>query len=140
MTGVIDKTRFKESFYSFFKGLKNIDADVKKFWDLNETKIKKWYIEMQKEDDLVISASPKFLLSEICTRISIKNLIASEVDKCTGKYSGENCHGPEKVIRFKNQFDTKIDSFYSDSHSDQPMANIAEKAYLVKKDIIKEWV
>lgn len=136
----IEKTEFKEQFYSFFNKLKNIDADVEEFWDANEDKIKNWYKEKQKEDDVVISASPDFLLREICERIHIKILIASRVDQRNGKYDGVNCYGQEKVRRFYERLsEGKIDTFYSDSYSDEPLARLAEKAYVVKKNEIKEW-
>ena len=88
---------------------------------------------------MIISASPEFLLKPICKKLGIKYLIASRVDPSTGMYLGENCYGEEKVRRFKKQFDTKPEEFYSDSLSDAPMANIAEKAFLVDDDILIPW-
>ena len=39
--------------------------------------------------------------------------MASKVDMHSGKYSGVNCHGKEKVKRFYEAFpDGKIDNFY----------------------------
>ena len=32
-----------------------------------------------------------------------------------------------------------IDNFYSDSYSDTPLAKLANKAYIVKKNELKEW-
>lgn len=139
--GMIDKTAFKEEFYSFFRAIVDVEKDVQKFWDLHESKIKVWYIECQEEDDLIISASPEFLLQEICNRVGIKYLIASQVDMNTGKYKGLNCYGTEKVKRFREMYpEGKIDKFYSDSKSDQPLADISVHAYLVKGDGIKEWI
>ena len=88
----------------------------------------------------MISASPKFLLEEICSRIGIKNLIATEVDKKTGKLLGKNCHGKNKVVFYQEKFrDVEIESFYSDSHSDNPMAKISKNAFLVKGEKIIMW-
>ncbi|UOX69936.1 HAD-IB family phosphatase [Enterocloster bolteae] len=137
--GRIDKTHFKEEFYSFFSRLKNIDEDVLGFWDKNQEKIKHWYNKNKKDDDLIISASPEFLLSEICSRIGIKRLIASRVDKSTGEYSGLNCYGSEKVLRYREVFDEDIENFYSDSKSDQPMRDISLKGYIVEGDYLKKW-
>ncbi|MGN0515325.1 MAG: haloacid dehalogenase-like hydrolase [Lachnospiraceae bacterium] len=137
---IIDKTKFKEEFYCFLKKIDDVDSDIKKFWDLNQHKIKKWYLKIQQPDDLVISASPEFLLQEICKRIGICKLIASIVNEKTGKYTGINCYGEEKINRFKECFfDARIQNFYSDSKSDQPMANLAENAFIVNGDEIKEW-
>lgn len=137
--GMIDKTHFKEEFYCFFSRLKDVNGIVLDFWNKNEGKIKKWYTTVHKEDDVIISASPYFLLEEICNRIKIHNLIASEVDSKTGKYSGINCYGEEKVRCFRERFDSEIENFYSDSKSDQPMADIARNKFIVKGNKIIQW-
>lgn len=137
---VIDKTKFKEEFYCFFKKVPDIDREVKNFWDKNDYKIKKWYIDQKAEDDVIISASPEFLLREACERIGVKNLIASRVDKSTGKYIGDNCYGKEKLRRFYQEYPNEIiDEFYSDSYSDEPIAKVARKSFIVSKEMIKKW-
>jgi len=136
----ISKTHFKEIFFSFLKKSSDINRDVTEFWDKNEHKIKDWYLRQQKHDDIIISASPEFLLNEICRRISIENLIASEVEPETGVFLSENCYGKIKTERLKNSFpDAEIKEFYSDSRSDEPMAKLAQRAFLVKNNDIKKW-
>jgi hypothetical protein len=49
------------------------------------------------------------------------------------------CLSKEKVRLFRERYDGEIDSFYSDSHSDDPLARISKKAYLVKGDELTEW-
>lgn len=135
----IDKTKFKEYFFSF---LNAIDADELKeaFWNQNQHKIFNWYLKQQKQEDIIISASPKFLLQPICNRLEISHLIASEVDPKTGVFIGENCRGQEKVERLKSEYNiTHIDNFYSDSYSDLPLAKIADNAFLVNKGIVRNW-
>ena len=137
---LIDKTTFKEAFYCYFEKVPDIEMEIKCFWNKNEDKIKKWYKKKRQNDDVIISASPEFLLSEICGRIGIRNLIASKVDKKTGKYTGVNCYGKEKTERFHQEFPNKIiDEFYSDSYSDAPMVELAKKSFIVSKDMIKKW-
>ncbi len=135
----IDKNKMKEIYFSF---LNDIDAKncVKEFWNKKNKNIKKWYMESKKEDDVVISASPEFLLKPICEEIGIKNLIATKVDMKTGKFIGDNCKGEKKVELFREKFkEAKIDKFYSDSYSDTPLAKISEEAYIVKGNRISEW-
>lgn len=133
------KTQFKEVMYRFLRYC-DTERDVKDFWDKNQAKIKRFYLEQQKKDDVIISASPEFLLQPICKRLGISHLIASRVDPETGIYSGENCHGKEKVRRFRELFpDAQIEEFYSDSHSDDPLAEIAQKAFIVKGEQLSEW-
>ena len=67
--------------------------------------------------------------------------MASRVDKHTGVYSGINCHGKEKVRRFREKFPQgKIGEFYSDSYSDSPLAEIADKAFMVDGEKVTKWV
>lgn len=133
------KTIFKEKMYKFLKYC-NTDNDVADFWMKHQHKIKQFYIKNQKSDDIIISASPEFLLQPICQKLSVNHLIASKVDSKSGKYNGINCHGEEKVKRFYENFTNgKINEFYSDSYSDTPLAKIADKAFIVKKNKISEW-
>ena len=138
--GKIPKTKFKEKFYSFYRSVPDMDRLLEEFWDTKTPKIKAWYISQKREDDVIISASPEFSLRVICDRLGVKNLIASKVDKRTGECIGENCRGEEKIRRFKERFpDGKIDEFYSDSNADLPLAGLAKKAFLVKKNKITKW-
>lgn len=133
-----DKTRMKEKFYSFLRGLDQVDEEVKGFWTLHKKKIADWYLQKQEDGDVVISASPEFLLKEICRELGIRHLIASHVDSRGGAYEGLNCYGEEKEKRFCAEFgDAQIDEFYTDSKSDLPMARIAARAYIkVRKGFI----
>ena len=68
----------KQRYYSFFRGIDAVEM-AERFWDENISKIRAWYKGLQKPDDLVITASPEFLIKPICRRLGIQNLIASEV-------------------------------------------------------------
>lgn len=137
---MIDKKTFKEYFYSFLNKLYEPERIIQDFWKCYESRIYSWYLYEKDENDVIISASPEFLLEPICKKMNIKYLVASKVDINTGKYDGENCKGKEKVKRFNAVFgDRKIDKFYSDSLSDLPMAEKAERAFLIKKGKVCEW-
>lgn len=134
------KQLFKERFYRFLTELDDVDATVERFWDKHIKNIKQWYFEIQRPDDAVISASPEFLLVPACKRLGITELMASPVDKKTGRYSGLNCWGQEKVRRFYERFESgEIDCFYSDSYSDTPLARLAKSAFIVDGDKLSEW-
>ncbi|MCC8161288.1 MAG: HAD-IB family phosphatase [Oscillospiraceae bacterium] len=138
--GLKTKTQFKEKMYRFLRYVPDIDSELDVFWNENERKIKRWYRDRQKEDDIIISASPEFLLEPICERLGIKLLIASKVDKHTGLYSGENCHGEEKVKRLKAEIpDAVCEEFYSDSLSDTPLAELAATAKIIRGNEIIDW-
>ena len=138
--GIMEKTAFKEDFYSFLSEIDDIDQTLVEFWDEHEIKIKDWYLQMQKEDDIIISASPEFLLKPICDKLGIKYMMASRVNSKTGKYTGTNCHGQEKVRRYKEKFaGRQIHEFYSDSYSDTPLAKLAFDPILVKGNEFEPW-
>ena len=135
----MEKTAMKEQFYRIFTGY-DAEALLEEFWDKHQHKIYDWYPGQQEETDIVISASPEFILKPICARLGIKTLMASRVDSKTGKYEGLNCWGEEKVRRLKEQTGiTHCSKFFSDSHSDTPLAKIADEAFLVKDGKIIPW-
>jgi HAD superfamily phosphoserine phosphatase-like hydrolase len=132
------KTDFKQVMYKFLHYV-DINKDLPDFWESHKDNIKDWYYKQQRDDDVIISASPEFLLKPICNMLGIKHLMASIVDPKTGKYTGLNCHGQEKVRRFYEKFPNgKIEEFYSDSYSDSPLAEISQKAFLVQGDNLKD--
>ena len=136
---IVKKKKFKNHFFSIVSKIDNLESVVSGFWDANEKKIKKWYLEKKDPSDVVISASPVFLLGDICKRLNV-NLISTIADDKTGLIQGENCHGKEKVRRFRERYpDGKIDEFYSDLYCDTPLAEMAEKAFIVKGEELKEW-
>lgn len=140
IVGIYTKTQFKERMYRFLRYVPDIDNVLEDFWDLNEKNILDYYKAQQKEDDIIISASPEFLLEPICRRLGIKHLIASRVDRFTGKYTGENCWGKEKVVRLEEKYGiSDCDEFYSDSYSDSPLAEIADKAFIVRQNDLSPW-
>lgn len=133
-------TEAKEGFFSFLPIVSDIFGETKLFCESHKNKIMSWYQKKHKEDDLIISASPEFLLKGFCQNLGCVHLIASEVDPESGKFLSENCKGEEKVKRFKMVYgNEKIEEFYSDSYSDLPMGKLAERAYLVKNGKPCEW-
>ena len=129
----------KEQVFSFLPYLDDVEQIVADFWATHREKLQGWYLEQMREDDLVISASPRFLLEPICRELGV-SLIATEMEPYTGKIHGANCHDEEKVRRFREEYpDAQIEGFYSDSYSDEPMARIAERAYLVKNGERIRW-
>lgn len=136
----INKTQFKEMFYRFLKYLESPEKDINEFWEKNSSRIKKWYLTQHKGDDVIISASPEFLLTPICRELGVGELIASKVDIHSGKYNGENCRGTEKLKRFKERFgNIRIERFYSDNESDNPMTEIANENFLIRGNKILSW-
>lgn len=134
------KEEMKEMYFSFLKGVRTDKTFVDDFWKQNQNEIKKWYLKQKRKDDVIISASPEFLLKPICDILGIDNLIATKVELLSGKFLSKNCQGAEKVVRFEEIFsEAEIEAFYSDSKSDTYMAKLATKAFLIKNNRIIDW-
>lgn len=134
------KLMFKQRLFGFLRLIGDVDKAVDAFWEENFCRVKAWYPEKHKASDVVISASPEFLVAPACKKLGIKFIMGSRVDKRSGKFSGKNCHGAEKVNRFREMFPVgQIDEFYSDSYSDSPLAEMAREAFMVKGDRLLPW-
>lgn len=140
LLGRSDKTRMKEGLFSYL-GLARIDrALLDEFWDSRIGRVKPFYLERRRGDDLVISASPEFLLAPACERLGIRPPIASRVDPASGRFDGPNCRGEEKVRRLRAELPfAEVGDFYSDSLADAPLAALAERAWMVEGPALSPW-
>ena len=94
--------QYAPHFEGYVSGMKDIPGLVKEFWDKNEIKIKPFYEKIRRDDDIIISASPEFVLAEIGKRIGLKNYIGSDIDPTTGKINFM-CFRDNKVKIFKER-------------------------------------
>lgn len=139
--GGLSKTEAKARFFQFLRDLPDPQGEVDLFWRAHIRHVQPWYLARRQPDDVVISASPLFLVAPACRLLGIREVLASPVDLATGDYRGGNCDGEEKVRAFQARFpDAVADEFYSDSRSDAPMAAAARKAYMVRGSRITPWV
>lgn len=136
---LISLKRLKEVIFGYLGMLEDVELLVAQFWDTQQDQIPAWLPPLLPEGGLVLSASPEFLVQEQCRRMGLA-CIGTRMDPHTGRISGENCKGKEKVRRFHAAYPgAAVEAFYSDSLSDTPMACLAEKAWLVKGDALQEW-
>lgn len=132
----IDREEFKGRFYRFLSYIEGIDVLVNNFWQHYEKKINYCVLQRTQPGDLIISASPRFLLAPFAKKRNLE-LIASEVDEKSGKLLGLNCRGEEKVRRFREAYrDIVLEEFYTDSQADIPMTHWAKRSYFVKGEVI----
>ena len=132
------KTEFKGKLYRFLKWI-DTEKEVEAFWKSHLKNIKTYYRKQKKDDDVIVSASPEFLLKPLEGKLDI-HVIASKVSPDDGTPQSENCYYEEKVRRFREIYPTEtIDEFYSDSYSDEPLAKLSEKAYIVKGEELIPW-
>lgn len=136
----ISKEQLKEAFFYPILKNKRLEKTIKEFWEKNERKIKKFFIEKE-GNKIIISASPDFLLRYISNKYD-SYLIATIFDIDTKKIIGKNCLGEEKVNRLDSYLKCKnyeIVEFYSDSDNDLPLAKISKVSYKVRGERITLW-
>ena len=137
--GAVRTKKLKEKLFSFLRHVPDTEKLVEEFWKHNAHRIGAWYHAQKKSDDVIISASPEFLLRPAAMKLGAK-LVATKMDPSSGRIDGENCHDTEKVRRFRELFpNAVIHEFYSDSDSDSPMARLAQKAFKVKREKLSPW-
>ena len=133
---LITKNRYLHMISLFVAIVPNIDRFVAKYWDKNIKRIKSWYLEQRQDDDLVVSASPQFIVEEACRRLGIR-CIATQLNHRTARLYGKHCYGEEKVDSYKKEFgDEPLATYYSDSMSDTPMFELAGRGYYVYKNSV----
>ena len=131
------RTNFKSHFFVFLKKIDNPASYVDEFWAGRYIKVQEWYQKLEHSKDVIISASPEFLLQPAFERLGAHALIATRMDMHSGEIKGENCRGQEKVYRLHQELGYPIiRKAYSDSLSDLPILTLAEEGYIVKGDKI----
>lgn len=134
LAGVKKREAFKYRFYASFLPFIETDTLVESFWEKNFHKIKPFYLNQREPTDIIISASPYFLVVKATDMLGAR-LIASDIDQKSGRLVSENCRGEQKVTALRASGLMKpgdtIRAFYSDSISDKPLALLADKKFLV---------
>lgn len=116
------------------KNKENAEELIREFWEKHEHKLKPYYLEKLKEDDVIITASPRILIEGIKEKLNTKNIICSEFNLDSGNFDFI-CFGENKVKAFLEQYpNAKIEEFYTDSLYDSPLMNLANQSYLVKRN------
>ena len=117
----------------------DFENEPKEFWDKHMHKIKPFYKQLQREDDLIITASPDFHMEEIAKRLGIKHCLTSKVNKESGKIEFI-CIRQNKITAFRKLYgDKEIENFYTDSpENDAPLIEIAKHAFVVKGNKITQ--
>ena len=134
---ILNKNRYLHMISWFVALVPRAEKFANKFWDKNMKHIKSWYLAQRSDDDLVISASPQFLAGEACRRLGIR-CVGSPLSPKSARLHGEHVYAEQKVQTYKDNFgDEPLATYYSDSLSDTPMFEFAEKGYFVSgEDVI----
>ncbi len=131
--------RYAGDVENYVRGIEDLRADAVVFWDRYQKKIKPFYRELHREDDVIVTASPEITIEEICKRLGIRHCVGSLIDEETGRIT-RLCMRSKKIPAFFEAFpDARIDNFYTDSpKNDAPLIEAAAHAFVVKGNKIKQ--
>ncbi len=115
----------------FLKNKEEILELTAQFWQKNEKKLYANMLAKIEENDIIITASPEFLMTGIKHRLNTKHILCTEIDFDNGKMTWLN-FGKNKVLNFKKKYkNKKIKNFYTDSYNDKPFMDFSDNVYLV---------
>ena len=89
---ILNKNRYLHMVSLFVALVPCTEKFASKFWDRNLKHIKKWYLAQKRDDDVVVSASPQFLVGEACRRLGI-GCIGTKLSPKSARLHGEHCYG-----------------------------------------------
>lgn len=111
---------------------------VGEFWEEHIDKLYPHMLKKIKKEDVIVTASPDFLISGIQDVLNTDHILSTEVDfqkRCLRYLNFQE----NKVKLFYKKFSKKqIDEFYTDSYNDKPFMDISKSVYLVKKGVCKK--
>ena len=116
----------------------DLDKMLKEFWKKNLKKIKPFYLEQKRDDDILLTATFGFLIEIPVKELGIKNVICSEIDTKTGKLQRLCYREHKRELLLKYISGNEKICFYTDSMNDKSMIEFADEAYLVKGKKIKK--
>jgi len=139
----MSRTTARQIQYTFLKRIDKIDDFVEEYWNTVEKYMKPWYLKVKKDDDIIASGTPDFLIRPMVLRLGLTGLVATNMDKRTGKITGFFAVGRYKLEYFEKKFNSdEIDNFYSDAYSDHFLADKAKHAYYIygkNHDQMTDW-
>lgn len=126
----------KEYLFSFVSSLSQLDNLLEEFIEKHKNRMKEYYSQIRKNDDVIISASLDFYLIPLCQKMGFNRVICTKYDVKAGKIIGKNCKNDEKIRRLIEEYgeEVKIENAYGDSKSDIPMLKFAQKGYMIIKN------
>ena len=71
---LMTKTKARQHQYAFLKRMENLEQTLEDYWDTQIKFMKPWYLKAKRDDDIIASATPEFLMVPIMKRLRLKNL------------------------------------------------------------------
>ena len=136
---LLSKAKLESIINGFFEGVldgvSTPDDFVAPFWESHADKLNERILSLVGPEDVILSASPTFLIRGIRDRMNTDRIVGTEVDFEQKKIIWFN-FGDNKVKRYRELYgDRRIDAFYTDSYNDKDMMDVAREVYIVKNGV-----
>ena len=110
----------------------SLNEFVSRFWATHAHKLNKDIVKLIESGDVIITASPSFLINGVSDLINTKNILGTEIDLKQKKLVWYN-FGDNKVVRYRSIYGYRqIDAFYTDSFYDVYLMDISREVYIVR--------
>lgn len=139
---IISVPTYKKGCFRFVS-LLNTKNTVRKFWDKHIADVYPFFLPENRDPSrkcAVVSASPAFLIEDVCRRLKVDYCIATDHDEKNGKLIGKVCRREEKVSRFLQLLpDAQVENVYSDSlEHDKYLLSLGAHRFLARKGTLTE--
>ena len=105
---------------------------VSQFWATHAHKLNRDIVSLIDPGDVIITASPSFLINGVSEMLNTKHILGTEIDLKEKKLVWYN-FGDNKVDRYRSIYGyRRIDAFYTDSFYDEYLMGISREVYIVR--------
>ena len=138
---LVTKERMERVLNDFLKVLiqdsYDLSAMVRAFWRENSHRLNLPLIRKIRPGDVILTASPDFMMNAIGKRLGTAHILCSKVDIPTKTILYLN-FGTNKVKHFRQIYPhAAAERFFTDSYNDQAMMDLARRVYLVEGSSIR---
>jgi phosphoserine phosphatase len=114
----------------------SLNEFVSQFWATHARKLNPDIVKLIDSGDVIITASPSFLINGVSDLINTKHILGTEIDLKQKKLIWYN-FGDNKVDRYRSIYGYRqIDAFYTDSFYDEYLMGISREVYIVRHGIV----
>ena len=140
--GRIGLTQFKGVLFEAMAARMDLDAQAELFWQDERTRSRlgAWFEKTPRDLPIVIaSASPEFELQHAAKLLGVEMLIGTQCDAKTGRMTGKNCKGAQKIERIREKLgEFTVRAMYTDdAKADGPLLAIAKERYIVTHGVVR---
>ena len=122
----------------FLENQELIEESVEEFWNRRIEKLYPNMLKKIKEDDVIITTCPSFLINGIRDVLNTDHILSTELDLQSGRIQYLNFK-ENKVKKWKKVYpNKKVDALYTDSYNDKPLMELAKSVYIVNHGIPKK--